>query len=55
MAFGGNTLYPNPFDIICPYFITCITPCANRAEGEVLDNKRAARRAMKNSACPERL
>ena len=31
------------------------TPWANRAEGAVRENKRAARRAMKNLACPARL
>ena len=27
MAFGGHRVDPNPFDIICPYLSTCITPC----------------------------
>ena len=27
MDFGGYRVYPNPFDIICPYLSTCITPC----------------------------
>ena len=31
------------------------TPWANIAEGAVLDNNRAARRAMKKPACPARL
>ena len=31
------------------------TPWANRDEGAVRENKRAARRAMKNSACPVRI
>ena len=27
MDFGGHRVYPNPFNIICPYLSACITPC----------------------------
>ena len=27
IAFGGDRVYPNSFDIICPNLIACITPC----------------------------
>ena len=27
MDFGGHRVYPNTFDIICPYLGTCINPC----------------------------
>ena len=27
MDFGVHRVYPNPFDIVCPYLSTCITPC----------------------------
>ena len=27
ISFGGHRVDPNPFDFICPYLSTCITPC----------------------------
>ena len=27
MDFGGHRVYTNPFNIIRPYLVTCITPC----------------------------